>query len=59
MIKLSLTKWEVITLMKANFDYVPEMAKSELYLTFNAKKGTRLFLFLMLRSLMVLSQLQN
>ncbi|WP_321438972.1 hypothetical protein [uncultured Bacteroides sp.] len=27
--------------MKANFDYVPEMAKSELYLTFNAKKGNK------------------
>lgn len=27
--------------MKANFDYVPEMAKSELYLSFNAKKGNK------------------
>lgn len=27
--------------MKANFNYVPEMAKSELYLTFNAKKGNK------------------
>lgn len=27
--------------MKANFKYVPEMAKSELYLTFNAKKGSK------------------
>lgn len=27
--------------MKANFDYVPEMAKSELYLTFNAKVGNK------------------
>lgn len=27
--------------MKANFDYVPEMAKSELYLTFNIKKGKK------------------
>src|SRR5574344_2478639 len=27
--------------MKANFKYVPEMAKSELYLTFNAKKGNK------------------
>lgn len=27
--------------MKANFDYVPEMAKSELYLTFNVKQGKK------------------
>jgi len=27
--------------MKANFDYVPEMAKSELYLAFNAKIGNK------------------
>jgi Tfp pilus assembly protein PilF len=27
--------------MNANFDYVPDMAKSELYLSFNAKKGNK------------------
>lgn len=27
--------------MKANFDYIPAMAKSELYLTFNAKVGKK------------------
>lgn len=27
--------------MKAEFDYIPEMAKSELYLTFNAKIGNK------------------
>jgi len=27
--------------MKGNFDYVPEMAKSELYLTFNVKQGKK------------------
>lgn len=27
--------------MKASFDYVPEMAKSELYLDFKIKKGKK------------------
>lgn len=27
--------------MNANFDYVPDMAKSELYLSFNARKGNK------------------
>lgn len=39
--------------MKTSFDYVPEMAKSELYLEFNARSVTKLLLFLPLKLLMV------
>ena len=33
--------------MKASFDYVPEMAKSELYLGFQDQKGKKNTLFLL------------
>lgn len=29
--------------MKTNFDYVPDMMKSEMYLTFNARKGKKVY----------------